>query len=473
MGEIGSITLTNMTCFRRTQRATISSTFRSSFVAKAGLLGSFLILSFNLYGQYWGRESPEHPLTQVAQTEVRPTPDATPDATQHESPPVKTASSEAQRISADSKAGPGIPSVVHRIAYGLNDFMAWYAIAKLCGTRDLYTPDSALKEELKATGYYGPSLLSVRLPYYALILSPLARLPYRVAYAVFQALSMAAIFAFIGVQQSLDGRMRALLVCLTSLPLVLTLLLGQDVTFVMLLIAVFLRHWDSNPRVAGAALALCTLKYHLFPFMALVVVLHFRRRMFASLGLAIASLAALSFAVAGPAWPQQYVKLLRGSFDAPIHMPNINAMLLGTEHRLLYGIILSVIVSVVAITALIRCRRDLPLCIAIALMAGILISIRVHVQDCAILLPPLLALWNNRTNKVMIGLVWALLAPVPYLFRMLDGDLTHLIQFCFMAFIAVAAVLGARAISEESPEARGEQLSNTLPAHVQSPALRR
>jgi Glycosyltransferase family 87 len=385
--------------------------------------------------------------------------------------PAVSASGEAQRIAAIFRTAAGTPSVMHRLAYGLNDFMSLYAAAKLCGSRDLYTPVSALNEELKATGYYGSTLLVVRLPYYALILSPFAHLPYRIAYTVFQALSIATIFVFIGMQSSLDGRMRALLVCLTSFPLILSVIVGQDVTFLMLLIAVFMRCWDTKPGIAGVALALCTLKYQLFPFVPLVLLFHWRRRLAASLALAIASLAALSFAVAGPAWPKQYITEVLGSWDDPTHMPNVKALLLGTEHPLLYCIILSVIVSLVAITALVRCRRNLPLCLAIALMAGILISIRVHVQDCAILLPPLLALWNNRTNKVMMGLVWALLAPVPYLFRMLDGNFTYLIQFCFIAFIAVAAVLGAGAIREESPEARAECPADTPGPLAPSPAL--
>ena len=355
----------------------------------------------------------------------------------------------------------GTLSIPHRIEYGLNDFMHFYAAGKLCGTRDLYTPQRALQEEMKATGYYGPTLLVVRLPYFALLLSPFAHLPYRIAYIAFQALSILAVFAFIGMQSNWDERMRALVVCFTSFPLILSICLGQDITFVMLLIAVLMRYWDAKPGLAGVALAFCTVKYNLFLFMPLVLLLHWRRRLAISLLITGSALAVVSFAVAGPTWPQQYIEQLRSSSDVPTVMPNIRALLLGTQHPVLYSILASAVVSVFAILALVRCRHNLPLCTAIALTAGILVTLRVHVQDCAILVPLLLLLWNNRSRKVIVGLVWALLMPVPYVFRLMNGDLAGSIQFLLLLFIASAAILGSSAITVEAPEGSTGQLAAT------------
>lgn len=430
------------------QRVQIRSNPRSFSVSKAVLLCFFLVSSINLFGDRVGR------------------------------PPEKRQAVEAQhknaaRAPSAPQVAPTAPvSIGHRIAYGLNDFMSFYAAAKLCGTRDLYVPESALKEEQKATGYFGSTIPIVRLPYFAIMLSPLSHFPYRTAYIIFQALSIISILVFIAMQRTMDGRARALLVCLTCFPLILSVCLGQDVTFVVLLTAVFMRYWDSKPGLAGVALALCTVKYHLFLFMPLVLLLHWRRRLAAALAVALAALAAVSFAVAGAAWPQEYVKQIRRSWDVPTIMPNIRALLLGTERPLPYCAILSIIVSLVAITALVRCRRSLPLCTAIALTAGVLVSYHVYVQDCAVLVPPLLALWNSRTKKVLVGLVWALLAPVPYLLRMTGGDLTYLIQFCLLAFIVSGAVLGQLSIQGESPEVGAESLANTSAMLVPSPALR-
>jgi Glycosyltransferase family 87 len=335
--------------------------------------------------------------------------------------------------------GPPIP---YRITHGLNDFMSFYAAGKLCGTRDLYTPMSAIREEWNATGYYGMHIPVVRLPFFALMMAPFSRLPYRTAYAVFQALSVLSIVAFIWMQGRAQERARGLMVCVTSFPLLLSVGLGQDVTFVMLLVAVFLRYWDEKPEVAGVALALCTIKYHLFPFMAVVVLLRRNRRLVASLLASLAVLAVLSFAVAGPSWPSQYVAQITRSWDVPDHMPNVRAVLLGTSHPLLYNCLLCVIVSALASSAAVRWRKNLPLCTAIALAAGILVTYHVFLQDCAILIPPLVEIWRSRTNAFLVGCALALLTPLAYVLRAVEVNPTYLIQFLLFALVGAAALWG-------------------------------
>ena len=327
-------------------------------------------------------------------------------------------------------------STRERIVLGVNDFMSFYAAGRLCGSRDLYNPAATFKQEMMATGYFEPNTPMVRLPYFALIMSPLARLPYRTAYGIFQALSILSVIAVVLMQATLTGRIRAILAILMSYPLLLAICLAQDITFVMLLLVLVMRFWNSKPSLAGVALAICTVKYHLLLFMPLVLLLHWRPRLAKSFAITLISLTVASFAVAGVGWPVHYVNQLRSPWDVPIHMPNIRALVLGTAHPVLYGIVLSGMVAITVIVGLIRCRGNFPLCVSIALSGSILVSPHVFVQDCAILIPSLLALWSYGTTTVISVPLWTLLVPVPYFLRTLDDGFTCLIQVCLFSFIA-------------------------------------
>ena len=355
----------------------------------------------------------------------------------------------APRGAASTRTELRAPSIPYRIAHGLNDFMSFYVAGKLCGSSDLYRPMRGLGEELKATGYFDIHTPVVRLPYFALAMAPLSRLPYRTAYTVFQALSILSIIAFVMMQPAGRERTRAVVLCVTSFPLLLSLGLGQDVPFVVLFVAVFLRYWDEKPEIAGAALALCSLKYHLFPFMALVVILRGNRRLVVSLTVSLTILLAISFAIEGPNWPREYIAQLMTPWDVPDHMPNIRPMVLSSAHPLVYGAMLSVVVGIVATIALVRCRENLMLCTAIALAAGILATYHVFLQDCAILLPPLVGVWNSRSHAVLIWLAWAVLMPLAYVLRAVEAGPTFLIQALLFAFLVAAAVAGKRTLEDE------------------------
>jgi hypothetical protein len=74
-----------------------------------------------------------------------------------------------------------------------------------------------------------------RLPWAAAALWPLGRLPYTAAYAVFQALSLAALAGFLALWPK--PRMMVVLACAWSVPLSFALAQAQDVTFLLLWLA--------------------------------------------------------------------------------------------------------------------------------------------------------------------------------------------------------------------------------------------
>jgi Glycosyltransferase family 87 len=277
---------------------------------------------------------------------------------------------------------------------------------------------------------------------------PLSRLPYRRAYAIFQAFSALAVLTYIFVAESSD-RTRAILACALSLPLFGCFLNGQDVTFVMLFLAVALRYGDSKPALAGVALACCSLKYHIFLFLPIAVVAAWRRRLVTALFITESLLFAVSFIVAGPAWPLQYLRQLRSNWETPELMPNLRALTLHLAHPVASLLLLVVVVSVITVAAIVRCRENHAASLAIAVAAGLLITPHAYVPDCAILIPPLVALLRTTTNVWLTFAAWCLLLPSPYILRLAGTSLTYSLQFLLVGFIAAMFTLFSKSPPRE------------------------
>jgi hypothetical protein len=69
-----------------------------------------------------------------------------------------------------------------RVFAGVNDFLAFYSGARLVGSPEQFNADSYIREQVRATGWVAPSLLYIRLPAFAVVLRPLAKMEYLHAY---------------------------------------------------------------------------------------------------------------------------------------------------------------------------------------------------------------------------------------------------------------------------------------------------
>src|SRR5579864_7708623 len=269
-----------------------------------------------------------------------------------------------------------------RIWAGHNDFMQLYAGGRLAGTSELYSSEAnrAIGEKL---GFWMPAVQFVRPPYYAALLQPLAKLPYHAAYLAFQGVCLAAALAF-----AFLSRMKSRAVpwfLLISIPVLTSFANGQDVMIVLALsaAAVYLDQAE-RPWLAGLCLALCTIKFHLFVFTPVALVMHRRRRFAASAALGVALELAASFAVAGWRWPVQYAEFLRNPalHPTPYVPPNISGIA-GSWLPLEIALTL----AVGALTVYL-CRRaaSFPAAFALSVFAGLLVARHSYIQDCALLL---------------------------------------------------------------------------------------
>jgi hypothetical protein len=321
-----------------------------------------------------------------------------------------------------------------RVWAGHNDFMQLYAGGSLAGASELYSSGAnrAIGEQL---GYVMPAVQFVRLPYYAALLKPLAMLPYHTAYMVFQSGCFAAALAFAFLMRTRSPAVPWFL--LISIPVLTSFANGQDVMLVLALsaAAVYLDQ-AGRPRLAGLCLALCTIKFHLFVFTPIALLLHRKWRFAASAALGIALELAISFAVAGWHWPMQYVEFLGNPLlhPAPYVLPNVHGI---AGSWVALEVVLTL--ALAASTAYL-CRRakSFPAAFALCVFAGLLVARHSYIQDYALLLliPSFLQPESNLVRQLSI----VLLSPFPYFLLMLDrpwGLITPLLLLLW--FVALAA----------------------------------
>jgi len=349
---------------------------------------------------------------------------------------------------------------------GRNDFLALYAGGTLAGTSEIYNPQSVRDVQLHAIGEWGDSLQFSRLPYYALVLKPLTLLPYRWAYLIWEILSVAALAGFVALWPSTNERYKWV-ACCWSLPAFVALFDGQDVSFLLLWIALAVcAHRNGRPVLSGALLALCAAKYHLVVLVPLVIIAQRRWRMAAGAAAAGSVLLAISFAVAGPAWPWRYYAVIT---DARIHvgvrsMPNFHAMLAGLPFSTILEILAS---GAVAALVFVAARRQ-PLfewSMALALVAGILVSFHSYVMDCALLLPPILLVLDSVMAAPLRIAALVLATPIPWFFLNLPAPLptaTRLLLVFLVLRMAWPAARGAAHASAATSEIGS--LARTAPA---------
>ncbi len=287
---------------------------------------------------------------------------------------------------------------------GRNDFLAFYVGGKLVASGQLYSESAVLDGQLHWAGFQNPHHLYVRLPFHALFLKALTIFPYRTAYVLFQALSIAACWAFLRIYWPQCPEL--LLLLAMSVPAYLNLWQGQDIAFVLWLAGVSLSLAASRRDFAsGLVLALCGVKPHFFLFVPIVVLAKQRWRILAGAALGGVLLLAVSFAAEGLHWPSRYAAILENPM---VHrciecMPGIRGVLheMNRENPVAFvcfGLLAGTVTYLIA-----RRSSDyaVPFCFSIA--AALVASMHVYVADYfLLLLIPAVARFPERGGRLLL-----------------------------------------------------------------------
>ena len=298
---------------------------------------------------------------------------------------------------------------------GADDFLALYGGARLAGTSRLYDPAAINQAQVDATGMAGgPAVVYTRLPWLALVLWPLGRLPYVTAHAIWLVTRFVAIAGFIVLWPHSRPPLTAA-VCCWSMPLALGLTNGQDAPFLLLWLALSERFQGSGrPFLAGAILSLCTAKFHLFLLLPMLYLIHRRWQVIAGFSAGGAVLLALCWLGGGWDWPAAYLRVLQVPDINPSRwfMPNVHGFFPS-------GMPEWIAMAVVAAGAIFAMSRlDYLPGLAVALTGSLLLSYHAYFQD-ALLLIPVILIALNQTRPMVRYTGFALATPLPWILMVL------------------------------------------------------
>lgn len=309
--------------------------------------------------------------------------------------------------------------IQERALSGKNDFVQLYAGATYVQTPNLYNIEAHKKLQIGLFGDYYPSVYYTRLPFYALLLSPLSRLPYLTAYAIYQSFSMAIVFSFLYLY--LKRAPDLILVVATSLPLLINFGNGQDAGVVAAIagFAILLRRQDKE-FLAGMLLSLASIKIHLLILVPIVLLIHRRWRMLAGGITGGIILLLLSFVGGGWNWLDGFLAMISNPELHPgaEHMTtyrNLVSLAMGGEQRIPELALSGLTAALVGYLA--WKIQDFEIAFAISLVAGLLVCFHAYSQDLVMLLAALLivATGTGTSKALRFSLTWASTPPLAFL----------------------------------------------------------
>ena len=343
--------------------------------------------------------------------------------------------------------GPGALTIA---SHGQNDFRLFYTGGKLAGDEGLYNATRVLAAQREAFGESSEKLMPVRLPFYYALLSPLARLPYKLALSLWTGSNILAIVFFVLLSPGED-RVRLAIACCWSLPLVFSLAMGQDLGFLLLLLVASLRALRAQKSwVAGLILSLCLIKFHLFLLLPLLFLGRRQWRLAAGFGSGTVFLLIVSFAALRD-WPRSYFALIMDPAVSPGLglMPNLHGLATYLPGQEFMEILLSL--TVMALVWGVVRGANFELAWAATLLGSLLLTRHVYLQDCAILVGPLVTIFRSTTNLLARNCAFVLLLPLSYVFIFIQrGSITAILFLLLLAGMAWSS-FGDRYLRNGSP----------------------
>jgi hypothetical protein len=278
----------------------------------------------------------------------------------------------------------------------------------------------------------------IRLPFYAVMLWPLGRLPYLQAYGVFLAISFLSLVGFIFLWRPTAPAVTLQAACL-FLPALVAFVNGQDILFLLFILALVVRlEAAGRPLAAGMLLALGAIKIHIFVLVPLLIIAGGFWAVGLGFGLGALGLIAVSFAAQGRDWPLQFYHLFTQAVVNPHieFMPNLHNLCHSLPFPALWQGILTVAVIAASWLAVRRSSFVRGLCVVIS--AGLLIGHHSYLADCSLLLPVALSARSLTVWPLLRTASDVLLMPFIYVLLFIPAPIFPLLLLAYFALLASA-----------------------------------
>jgi hypothetical protein len=306
----------------------------------------------------------------------------------------------------------GIPFWKEVLA-GHTDYLCYYSGGRLVFTPYLYDPPHSMEVQLHAAGVMGKGTYYTRMTWQAVLMWPLARLPYLMGQYIWEAFLVVGLVVFVVLWPRPSLPVRAAIMCYSA-PALICLRMSQDPPLLLALMAISLvLLYRGKPVIAGLVLSLTMAKFHLF-LPVFPALLFARRWRFASgffSGTAI--LLAINLAVTGLNWPRVFLAAITDPTVTPgvIITPSLYYAIPGSP--LVRDLVVATTGIILMALYLRIARERVELLIAAAPVAILPLLPHAGSYDCILLTP--LALYaidkGSRSAKVVGAL---LLIPVTY-----------------------------------------------------------
>jgi hypothetical protein len=342
-----------------------------------------------------------------------------------------------------------------------DDFRSFYRAASLTQTHESVFAHPSFYPDKQANDVFLPY---IRIPSYALMLRPLASLPYRIARPVWIA---ASIFAFLGCIWLFPGRRDHFALALAfSLPVAYAFVLAQDISFILLLALAAAYLFDRQREfAAGLVASLIAIKLTYLPAVGLVFLVKSRR---STLGIALGVTLqlALSFALEGRAWPSDYLTLLHHPLMdiEPRRMLSFRAI--AASLALPDALWIAAAFAAAVFLWFAARRMTLPQALLLALPLTLITSPHCYVYDAVVLIPLMVTTATAATWNGTLALV--ALSPVSYLLLMTEHPALLLVGASLIVISTIAASVTLylrsfpmRITGSVSPLSSGTAISST------------
>ncbi len=327
-----------------------------------------------------------------------------------------------------------------RALTGQNDFAQLYTGAKLAGTPDLYSRAANLAVVKQSLGFTMESVVYTRPPFYAALLKPLALLPYRAAYGVFTLATLASTLWFI-VRFSKENSSLPFFAAM-SISVLTALCGGQDTPFLLAILGASILLTRSNKDFwAGVVLSLIAIKFHLFLFVPVLLVVKKRWRILGGGAAGIAALTGIGGMVAGLESISQYVTVLRDPWINPAAtiMPNLHGLVAVLQG----GTVLEAVLITLVLTAfgwMLWKNENYEFLLAAALVCGLLVSFHSGVPDDILLLPVFISVVHTSPSRSLRAAAGLILTPVPYFMVLADAPYSAFLPVCLLVLLGLFCI---------------------------------
>ncbi|WP_031500136.1 glycosyltransferase family 87 protein [Bryobacter aggregatus] len=304
---------------------------------------------------------------------------------------------------------------------GENDFVQLYTGATLVGTPGLYSRAENLAVVQQVLGLQMESVVYTRPPFYAALLKPLALLPYRAAYAVFSLASIASVIWFV-VRFSRECPSLPIFMAM-SIPVLTAICGGQDTPFLLAILgASLLLTRSDRDFLAGLVLSLVAIKFHLFLFVPLLLLVKKRWWILGGATTGSLALTGLGICVAGVDSILNYANVLHDpwiNFSATM-MPNLHGLVTVLQAGPTLEMFLVALV-LAAISWMLWSSSNYEFLFAASLVCGLLVSFHSGVADEIILLPVFVSVVKTTSMPSLRVVTALILTPIPSLLVLADA----------------------------------------------------